>query len=106
VAKKTAAVEGLRGAALSLPTGTHPSGAWAQTKSRHASRWASQEVKSVSFGRATDWRVDGGPNGGTLHPAKLSGVAGYTTPVDIQDARNLAELGSFCRRMGREARQG
>jgi hypothetical protein len=27
-------------------------------------------------------------------------------PVAIQDARNLAELGSFCRKMGREARQG
>jgi len=30
----------------------------------------------------------------------------YTTPADIQDDRNLAELGSFCRKMGREARQG
>lgn len=30
----------------------------------------------------------------------------YTTPADIQNARNLAELGSFCRRMGREAHQG
>jgi hypothetical protein len=30
----------------------------------------------------------------------------YTTPVAIEDARNLADLGSFCRRMGREARQG
>lgn len=30
----------------------------------------------------------------------------YTTPTDIQDADNLAELGRFCRRMGREARQG
>lgn len=30
----------------------------------------------------------------------------YTTPVEIEDSRNLGELGSFCRRMGREARQG
>jgi len=30
----------------------------------------------------------------------------YTTPVDIENGRNLAELGSFCRKMGREARQG
>lgn len=30
----------------------------------------------------------------------------YTTPQDIQDAAKLAELGGFCRRLGREARQG
>jgi hypothetical protein len=30
----------------------------------------------------------------------------YTTPADIEDTANLAELGNFCRRMGREARQG
>jgi hypothetical protein len=30
----------------------------------------------------------------------------YTTPADIEDSRNLAELGSFCRSMGRDARQG
>ncbi len=30
----------------------------------------------------------------------------YTTPVDIQDAKKLAALGSFCRTMGRESRQG
>ena len=30
----------------------------------------------------------------------------YTTPVDIEDGRNLAELGHFCRTMGRAARQG
>jgi hypothetical protein len=30
----------------------------------------------------------------------------YTTPADIQDASHLAELGRFCRRMGRDARQG
>jgi hypothetical protein len=30
----------------------------------------------------------------------------YTTPADIQEAGNLADLGAFCRRMGREANQG
>ncbi len=30
----------------------------------------------------------------------------YTTPADIEDSRNLAELGTFCRTMGRDGRQG
>ena len=30
----------------------------------------------------------------------------YTTPVDIENGRNLAALGDFCRKLGREARQG
>ena len=30
----------------------------------------------------------------------------YTTPRAIQDKDNLAELGRFCRRLGREANQG
>lgn len=30
----------------------------------------------------------------------------YTTPGDIEDAGNLAELRRFCRAMGREAAQG
>jgi hypothetical protein len=30
----------------------------------------------------------------------------YTTPAEIQDDDNLAALGAFCRKMGREARQG
>jgi hypothetical protein len=30
----------------------------------------------------------------------------YTTPADIQDGRNLAALGAFCRKMGRQAKQG
>jgi hypothetical protein len=29
----------------------------------------------------------------------------YTTPADIQDEHNLAKLGAFCRKMGREGRQ-
>jgi len=30
----------------------------------------------------------------------------YTTPDEVGDQINLAEVGAFCRRMGREARQG
>ena len=30
----------------------------------------------------------------------------YTTRADIEDARHLAELGTFCRTMGRDTRQG
>jgi len=30
----------------------------------------------------------------------------YTTPEDVQSSSNLAEVGRFCRHMGREARQG
>ena len=30
----------------------------------------------------------------------------YTTPRDIEAASKLGDLGSFCKRMGREARQG
>jgi hypothetical protein len=30
----------------------------------------------------------------------------YTTPGEIEDPENLAEVGTFCRRMGREAKQG
>jgi hypothetical protein len=30
----------------------------------------------------------------------------YTTPADIEDSQNLAQLGTFCRTMGRDARQG
>jgi hypothetical protein len=30
----------------------------------------------------------------------------YTTPGDIEDSRNLADVANFCRTMGRDARQG
>jgi hypothetical protein len=30
----------------------------------------------------------------------------YTTPKDIEDLRNLSELGGFCRAMGRSTNQG
>lgn len=50
------------------------------------------------------WRDD--ERGGALVMDEPVVVHCYTTPADIQGARNLAELGSFCRRMGREAHQG
>jgi hypothetical protein len=50
------------------------------------------------------WRDD--ERGGALVKDEPVVVHCYTTPVEIEDSRNLGELGSFCRRMGREARQG
>jgi len=50
------------------------------------------------------WRDD--ERGGVLVKDQPVVVHCYTTPTEIEDATNLAELGSFCRRMGREARQG
>ena len=50
------------------------------------------------------WRDDEG--GGALVKDEPVVVHCYTTPADIENARNLAELGRFCRRMGREAHQG
>jgi hypothetical protein len=44
--------------------------------------------------------------GGALVKDEPVVVHCYTTPADIEDARNLAVLGDFCRRMGRDARQG
>jgi hypothetical protein len=35
-----------------------------------------------------------------------SSIHCYTSPADITDADRLSRLGRFCRRMGREARQG
>ncbi len=50
------------------------------------------------------WRDD--ERGGALVKDEPVVVHCYTTPVDIEDSKNLAALGGFCRRMGREARQG
>jgi hypothetical protein len=50
------------------------------------------------------WRDD--ERGGVLVTDEPVVVHCYTTPADIQDAGNLAELGRFCRRMGRETHQG
>jgi hypothetical protein len=50
------------------------------------------------------WRDD--DRGGTLVSDEPVVVHCYTTPDDIEDLRNLSELGSFCRTMGRSTSQG
>jgi hypothetical protein len=50
------------------------------------------------------WRDD--ERGGNLVRDEPVVVHCYTTPERIEDEAALAELGSFCRRLGREARQG
>jgi len=50
------------------------------------------------------WRDD--ERGGTLVRDEPIVVHCYTTPLDIENDRNLAALGDFCRKLGREARQG
>jgi hypothetical protein len=50
------------------------------------------------------WRDD--ERGGALVKDEPVVVHCYTTPGDLEDERNLAELGSFCRKMGRDAQQG
>jgi len=76
-------------------------------------RWvdASLEMFGRVFGGATAypkakgvWRDD--ERGGALVMDEPVVVHCYTTPADIQDNRNLAALGAFCRKMGREAKQG
>lgn len=76
-------------------------------------RWVDSALEMFGsvFGGATAypkakgiWRDD--ERGGALVKDEPVVVHCYTTPVAIQDARNLAELGSFCRKIGREARQG
>lgn len=76
-------------------------------------RWLdlSLEMFGSVFGGATAyprakgiWRDD--ERRGLLVKDEPVVVHCYTTPADIENERNLAELGSFCRKMGREARQG
>jgi hypothetical protein len=76
-------------------------------------RWvdASLQMFGREFGGATAypkakgvWRDD--ERGGALVLDEPVVVHCYTTPADIQDKRNLAALGAFCREMGREASQG
>ena len=50
------------------------------------------------------WRDD--ERGGVLVKDEPVVIHCYTTPADITDADRLSRLGSFCRRMGREAHQG
>src|SRR5205085_748287 len=60
---------------------------------------------ATAFPRAKGvWRDD--EQGGTLIRDEPVVIHCYLTPADITDAGRLDQLGSFCRRMGREARQG
>ena len=72
---------------------------------------AALEMFGRVFGGATAypkakgvWRDD--ERGGTLVTDEPVVIHCYTTPRAIQASASLAELGGFCRRMGREARQG
>ena len=76
-------------------------------------RWvdATLEMFGRVFGGATAypkakgiWRDD--ERFGALVKDEPVVVHCYTTPADIADACNLAELGDFCRTMGRETHQG
>ena len=76
-------------------------------------RWvdAALEMFGRVFGGATAypkakgiWRDD--ERNGALVKDEPVVVHCYTTRADIEDARNLAELGTFSRTMGRDARQG
>jgi len=49
------------------------------------------------------WRDE--DRGGALVNDEPVVVHCYTTPAEIENAENLAELGTFCRKMGREARR-
>lgn len=72
---------------------------------------AALEMFGRVFGGATAypkakgiWRDD--ERNGVLVKDEPVVVHGYTTPRDIQEPGKLAELGAFCRQMGRDARQG
>jgi hypothetical protein len=76
-------------------------------------RWVSAALEMFGsvFGGATAypkakevWRDD--ERGGALVMDEPVVIHCYTTPQAIQESKNLAALGAFCRRMGREARQG
>lgn len=76
-------------------------------------RWvdSAPELFGGVFGGATAfpkamgiWRDD--ERGGFLLKDEPVVMHCYTTPDDIHDPGNLAKLGDFCRRMGREANQG
>lgn len=60
---------------------------------------------ATAFPRAKGvWRDD--KMGGALIKDEPVVIHCYTTTADIADADRLSQLGSFCRRLGREARQG
>jgi hypothetical protein len=75
--------------------------------------WVTQALSVLGrlFGGATAypraqgvWRDD--DRGGALVFDEPVVMHCYTTPSDIEDSAKLSELGSFCRRMGRETNQG
>lgn len=75
--------------------------------------WVEEALKTLGrvFGGATAfpqakgiWRDD--DRGGRLVRDRPVVVHCYARPQDIEDTDNLAALGSFCRRMGRETKQG
>jgi hypothetical protein len=60
---------------------------------------------ATAFPRAKGvWRDD--ERGSVLVKDQPVVIHCYTTPADITDPGHLSRLGSFCRRMGREAHQG
>jgi len=60
---------------------------------------------ATAFPRAKGvWRDD--ERGGVLVKDEPVVIHCYTTPADVADPARLGQLGGFCRRMGREARQG
>ena len=65
-----------------------------EENSRGRSQWICSFIDRLSNTRAHDVRDE---------PVV---VHCYTTPFDIESGPNLAELGGFCRKMGREAHQG
>lgn len=72
---------------------------------------AALEMFGRVFGGATAyprargvWRDE--EHGGKLVADEPVVIHCFTTPKAIEAASNLAALGAFCRRMGREARQG
>lgn len=76
-------------------------------------RWieAALELCGRVFGGATAypraqgvWRDD--ERSGALIRDEPVLIHCYMKPEDIEDPPNLAALGSFCRRLGREAKQG
>jgi hypothetical protein len=75
--------------------------------------WVGEALETLGrlFGGATAfprargvWRDD--EMGGVLVKDEPVVIHCYTTPADIADSDRLSRLGSFCRRMGREAHQG
>lgn len=60
---------------------------------------------ATAYPKATGvWRDD--DRGGALVLDEPIVIHCYTTPSEVSDLANLAEIGAFCRLLGRDARQG